>query len=166
VKLHSPESLASRQSIYEVIAKHCRGLDRLDLDTIRRCYHEDASIESGPFKGNLADFLVWVAQSLEAYATTMHFITNHVVELMGDMARAETHVLVFHTGQPYDDPDLNITQVCRYVDELNSRDGIWRIASRVCVTESSLVVQPDDRQAIPSGIQVGARGEADIIYHL
>jgi hypothetical protein len=65
----------------------------------------------------------------------MHLVANHLVELDGDRAVAETYGSAVHWGDPADDPRHNFTSGFRYVDRMQRRDGRWAIAERWAVRD-------------------------------
>ena len=64
---------------------------------------------------------------------THHCLTNHYCELDGDTAHTETYFVYF--GAQEEGP----TDVLggRYLDDLERRDGEWRISRRLCFIEWS-----------------------------
>ena len=50
------------QQIADVIYRYARGIDRLDFDLVRSCYHPDAYDDHGSFKGSVEAFIT-AAQS-------------------------------------------------------------------------------------------------------
>ena len=62
------------------------------------------------------------------------------------------------------EPHLNLTTGFRYVDRFERRDGEWRIAHRVAVTDWSRLTAPDDWWPLPEHHRLGARGATDPIY--
>ena len=90
------QDLADKQAIYEVVARYCRGVDRLDLELVRSCYHPDAREHHPGFDGGRDDYIAWIGQGLVRFEGTMHVIANHLVEIDGDLARAETYVNAYH----------------------------------------------------------------------
>src|SRR5882672_7928300 len=129
------ESLAAKQEIHELVLRYCRGVDRLDLDLVRSTYHPDGVDHHTGFDGPIDDYLVWVAGALSRFRGTMHLVGNHLVELDGDLAVAETYGTAVHWGDPPDDPRRNFTSGFRYVDRVERRAGRWAVAERWAVRE-------------------------------
>jgi hypothetical protein len=160
------DALLDERAIRAVVLRYCRGVDRMDRDLVRSCYHDDATDEHGSFSGGVEDFLEWVFRLLGRYEVTMHFVGNLLVEVSPDdpdVARSETYGIAFHRGGD-DDPRLNLMTGFRYVDRFERRAGEWRIARRVAVTEWSRV---DDREhwwPIPDGMRTGVRDGTDPVY--
>ena len=128
-------ALTAKQEIYEVVLRYCRGVDRLDLDLVRSCYHPDAVDHHTGFSGSVDDYLTWVAGALKRFAGTMHIVANHYVELGADKAVSETYGTAVHWDAEGEDPRLNFTSGFRYVDRMERRVGRWAIAERWAVRE-------------------------------
>jgi hypothetical protein len=127
--------LLAKQEIYEVVLRYCRGVDRLDLELVRGCYHPGGIDHHTGFDGTVEEYLTWVAGALSRFAGTMHLVGNHYVEVAGDKARSETYGTAVHWGEPADDPRRNFTSGFRYVDRMERRDDRWAIAERWAVRE-------------------------------
>ena len=154
------QALLDQQEIRDVVLRYCRGIDRLDLELVRSCYHVDATDEHGTFTGTRDDYLEWVANVLTRYAGTMHVIANQLVEVDGESARSETYGIAYHWGDPPDDRRRNLATGFRYIDRFERRDGEWRIAARVAVREWTQVVPAEQRWVIPPE-RDGRRGRRD-----
>jgi hypothetical protein len=126
-----PDALVDRQAIHEVVLRYCRGIDRRDRELVRGCYWPEATDDhAGAFHGTRDEFVDWVFRVLERYTMTMHVVANHLVDLDGDTAGAETYGVAYHRGDPPGDTRRNFTTGFRYLDRLERRDGEWRIAAR------------------------------------
>ncbi|WP_245647032.1 nuclear transport factor 2 family protein [Microtetraspora niveoalba] len=127
---------SDRREIHEVVLRYCRGVDRLDFDLVRSAYHPDAIDHHTGFEGSVDDYLAWVEPKLRARrGGTMHILGNHLVELHGDEAVAETYGTSVHWGEPADDVRANFTSGVRFVDHMTYRDGRWAISERWAVRE-------------------------------
>jgi len=157
-------ALIDRQAIHDTVLRYCRGIDRLDRDLVRDCYHPDATDEHGTFSGTVEEFLAWVWPLLARYDSTMHVVANHLVELHGDRARSETYGIAYHrSGDP--DPRRNLTVGFRYLDRFERRDsGPWRIARRVATTEWIEATAPEARWPLPERGPLGRRDRTDPLY--
>ena len=129
------QALLDQRAIRDVVLRYCRGIDRLDLELVRDCYHPDATDDHGGFVGTRDEYVEWVGGVLMRYTGTMHVVANQLVELAGDHARSETYGVAYHHGDPPTDPRCNFTTGFRYVDSLVREDGAWRIAERFAVRE-------------------------------
>lgn len=157
--------LLDERDIRAVVLRYCRGIDRMDRDLVRACYHPDATDEHGSFRGNVDEFLAWVWPLLERYTQTMHFVGNVLIELGGDTAASETYGIAFHRS---DDarPELNLITGFRFLDRFERREGVWRIAARVAVTEWSRVDDAANRFLPGAELLQGRRDSTDASYAL
>lgn len=154
------QALLDRQAIHDVVLRYCRGIDRVDLELVRGCYHPDATDDHGSFLGTRDEYVEWVGGVLMRYTGTMHVVANHLVELDGDVARSETYGVAYHHGDPPDDHRRNFTTGFRYVDRFERRDREWRIATRVAVREWTHTVTAEQQVIIPPE-RDGRRGQRD-----
>jgi hypothetical protein len=152
--------LLDQEAIREVVLRYCRGIDRLDLELVRACYHPDATDEHGTFHGTRDEYIEWVGRVLTRYTGTMHVVANQLVEVDGDTARCETYGVAYHHGEPADDQRLNLTTGFRYVDRFERRNGEWRIAKRIAVREWTHTVPAEQQWIIPPE-RDGRRGQRD-----
>jgi len=164
------ERLWAESEIRRVLLRYARGIDRLDLDLVRSCYHPDATDSHGSFDGTADEFVTWVERVLLRYDATMHFLGNPLVELAdGDPDRSpttavvETYGMAFHrtAGGP---PERNLVTGFRFVDRFECRAAEWRIARRVAVTEWSRVDHEHDWWPVPDGMLRGRRDRTDPVY--
>lgn len=130
-------ALIDRQDILDCLTRMSRGSDRFDRDLFLSAFHADAVIAAGPFVGNPGDLYEWSRGLQEmAHTTTAHVLLNHSCEIEGDVAHAETYYL--YTAANRD--DTNILAGGRYIDRLERRDGVWKLALRNNMIEWSSVV--------------------------
>ncbi len=164
--MHRPttDEMADRSAIGDVIHRYCRGIDRLDLELVRSCYHPDAIDEHGSFVGDVDDYLRWVSGLLEKYVFTFHSVSNLLVELAGDRARCETYGIAHHRGQPDDPPHRHLITGFRYVDRFECREGDWRIAHRIALTEWARVDAQEHWWGVPDHLRSGRRDFSDPVY--
>jgi len=159
------DELWAEAQIRKVLLRYARGIDRLDLDLVRTCYHPDATDSHGSFHGTVDEFLTWVERVLRRYDATMHLLGNPLVELddAGTAALVETYGIAFHraAGGP---PERNLVTGFRFIDRFERRADEWRIARRVATTEWSRVDRPDDWWPIPDGMLQGRRDRTDPVY--
>src|ERR1035437_9239359 len=70
------QRLLVEAEIREVLFRYCRGIDRLDEELVRSCYHPDAIDSHGNFEGDVDEFVMWAFGLLRRYSITMHFLGN------------------------------------------------------------------------------------------
>ena len=157
--------LVDREAIRDVVLRYCRGIDRLDRDLVRSCYHADAVDVHGSFSGTIDEYLEWVWHVLARYQRSMHFVGNQLVEVNGTRAHCETYGIAFHESESTD-PTRNLTTGFRFLDQFEDRrDGNgWRIARRVAVTDWCRWFGPDTKWDVPEHLLQGSRGPGDPLY--
>ncbi|MDX2142084.1 MAG: nuclear transport factor 2 family protein [Rhodospirillaceae bacterium] len=127
--------LLDKQAIAEVLVRYCRAVDRGDLALLTSCYHDDATEDHGGlFAGSAADYIKSIAAVLTAPRLMTHSVTNILIDVDGDRAQAESHILAFarmrKSGEFFDTLTL-----ARVVDRFERRAGQWRIAARTLAWE-------------------------------
>ena len=158
------ERLTAESAIRACLLRYARGVDRLDMELVRHCYHPDATDSHGSFSGPVDEFVRWVERVLRRYDLTMHFLGNPLVEFLDtEHARVETYGMAMHREAGGTDAQ-NLVTGFRYLDRFERRDGEWRIAARVAVTEWSRVDRECDWWPIPEGMLQGRRDRADPVY--
>ncbi|MBV1690733.1 nuclear transport factor 2 family protein [Novosphingobium sp. G106] len=139
--------LWAEATIMEVQKRYCRGVDRRDFAMVRDCFHADAELDYGDYKGDVDGFVRMAEAGLAIYGATTHFIGNQLVELDGDTAWAEHYVVAYHRCPAAGAvPDHDFVCNFRYVDRMEWRpcrsgsgdaeEGEWRIAARVLLVDS------------------------------
>src|SRR3954453_6481980 len=100
------DRLLAIEAIRQAVARYCRGLDRLDVATMRSAYHPDAVDDHGVFVGNAMEFCDRVVASHRRYDATLHCILNHTIEVDdADNARGEVYVLAHVLRGPATDSE-------------------------------------------------------------
>ena len=127
------QELANRMAITDVLHTHCRGLDRLNDETLKACYWPEAEVDYGSYKGPAQAFTELVVDALGgAYELTRHSITNTLITLQGSTARCESYVSADHLLHGAN------SEMCfagRYLDRLEQREGLWKILHRQVVMD-------------------------------
>ena len=129
------EELLARQEIADVIYRYARGIDRMDFDLVRSCYHPDAYDDHGAMKGGVEEFIESGRAFLPRFEATMHFMGNMLIEVSGETARAETYAVAYHREARDDGSGRDDIWGIRYVDRFEKRSGEWKIAHRVVAQE-------------------------------
>jgi len=131
------ERLADKQEILECLTRFSRGMDRFDREVFLSAFHEDATMAAGPFVGSPADCYDWAsAMHEQGQVATHHNLLNVTYDIDGDVAHTETYYLF--VGRNRD--ESNWIAGGRYIDRLEKRDGVWKIALRTNAIEWSGMV--------------------------
>lgn len=133
--------LLDRQDIFDSIKRVSRAIDRFDRELFLSAYHPDAVIDAGALVAGPADvYDSGAALHDEGQSSTIHHLTNHVCEIAGDEAHAETYFL--YVGRNRD--GTNWAAGGRYNDRLERREGAWKIAFRYTIIEWSGMIPETD----------------------
>lgn len=157
--------LKDRRAIEDCIHLHARGHDRFDVDMLAAAYHVDGIDEHGAAVNPGPVYADW-ANAVHAGGSrlTLHNITTHTCEIEGDVAHAESYVLVGLLN-----PDGKSVRFIngRYVDRLEKRDGAWKIALRRCTVDlllngdATILTLPQFKEM---GFIKGTRDKSDVSY--
>lgn len=140
-----------RWKINDVLTRYCRALDRCDLELMKQVYWPDAIDDHGISCGNAHEFAEMIIREIAVwFEVAMHAITNVHIELDGDVAYTEAYLISYCKvkgdrskiesvfGSTYF-RKLSTADAAggqdylyggRYVDRLEKRGGVWRIAKR------------------------------------
>jgi hypothetical protein len=152
------DGLSDRQAILDCLTRYSRGLDRHDEELLTSVYHADATDHHDPFLGSPADFVPWANQFHEAdYVAHTHAITNNTVDIEGDVAHSETYVQAVMRRK---DGLLDV-RGGRYIDRLERRDGVWRIAAREVLVDWASTIG----SSVVQGHPTGTWNRSDVSYH-
>jgi ketosteroid isomerase-like protein len=128
--------LLDEAEIRAVLARYARAIDRRDMDTVRTCYHPDATDAHGQYNGDVEGFIRnstarWSGRS----ASMSHTFGQSLIELDGDRAWVESYCLCHIRLLPEGEgaPAMDRLGNIRFVDLFERRDGEWRIANRKVV---------------------------------
>ena len=155
-------------AIRRVLYRYCRGIDRLDLEMVRACYHPDATDNHGDYSGGVDGFLEYVRGARAVYESTMHTLGNILIEIDGDVARSEAYALAQHRIPPRGrHPQRDNWVGLRYIDRFERRDDRqWRIAERICVYEWTRTDPVEPGWTFTGGFLRGVSGPSDPLYQM
>ena len=126
--------LLDHLEIRQVLARYCRGIDRLDRDLIANAYWPDGFDSHVSFEGPVDQFVEWVLGILAKERCTAHILGQSLIDVDGDTAKVETYFNAHHVRDQADGTLLAIS-VGRYIDRFEKRNGEWRIARREVVLD-------------------------------
>jgi hypothetical protein len=156
--------LLDEEAIKRVHLRYCRGIDRMDWDLVRSCYHPDATDDHGDYVGGIDGFIEYGKANLPKFTSTNHCVCNQSVDVLGDTAFAEHYVIAYHripaqNGGAAKDWVAN----ARYVDRFERRHGEWRIASRRALVDADRV-EIVRESLVPIDQERGRRDKSDASY--
>jgi len=181
------QEMLDKQAIAEVMMTYCRALDRLDEDLLRSVFHPDSQHNHG-FKGPSSDpgakgadgqpgdFVGYALQTLSRMTRTHHQLGNIFVEIQpgGTVAYTEAYFTAYHRMRAKGDPkaapnawdtEMDWFVAGRYMDRMEKRNGVWKIARRTATTDWQRIEPPaaPNYSAVPRESQP-MQGKQDFIY--
>lgn len=118
-----------RQDISDVLLRYATGIDRRDWPLFRTAFTDDCQLDYGEIgTWNGVDAVTDFMDTAHAAAGhTMHRLTNQVITVDGDRAKARTYVdgLILSA-----DGHSGVNAVGFYDDDIVRTDAGWRIARR------------------------------------
>lgn len=146
--------LIAKQAISEVLYRYVRGVDRKDRDTFLSSYWSDAIDDhAGIFFGHPAELCDFIFASV-ADMTTMHFVSNMLIDLIGDdKAFCESYVSSHHIVASKTGP-RELVGAGRYLDHLSRRGDEWRILRRTAIIEIVRDVPAQTELPVFAGLQM------------
>ncbi len=155
--------LLNKRAIEEAFLDYTRGVDRLDIDLIRDCFHPDAiDNHTRTVRGSIDNMLNWWLPLQPDREATQHFVTNQRIDLEGDTAHVETYFfcLIKLRGS-----DAATISGGRYVDRFEKRAGKWKIALRVVLSEWQTATDASIMKGLADQVlNVGSRDLNDPAY--
>ena len=155
------KQLLNKERIKDNLVSYCRGVDRREWDLVREAYHPDAYDDHGGYKGNVDGFMEWLERRHQTIEQSMHFIGNCKIDFLSDnVAVAETYCVAYQRyghealetiklwlgDEPLQEGKKVVVELlCRYVDRMECRQGVWKIASRIVAIEDVKAAQQVDR---------------------
>jgi hypothetical protein len=158
------DEMLAEAAIREIQIRYCRAVDRMDFALLRSCFHGDATAQYGFFNGDVEAFIAMARVSLKSYINTVHFTGNQLVEVSGRRAWAEHYTNATHRCAADEaGPERDFITAVRYIDELEQRDGDWRIAARTLLLDSWRLDPISGLGGAPE-VTRGARDRTDVSY--
>jgi len=172
--------LADRMAIQQVLAVHCRGVDRADERALKAAYWPDAQVAYGGFEGSAHEFCEMLPKSIVRFAHTQHSISNVLIQFSDGarvfksdsprtQAAVETYVTAYHyLAAEGAAADTEMTFLGRYLDRFERREETWKINHRRVLMDWN---QNSDATAVLKGppfdgLARGARYPSDPVYDL
>jgi hypothetical protein len=130
--------IEDRQAIHDALVRYCRGVDRNDPQLILAAFHDDAVDNHFgpvlPFREAIGTLKGARPGGPTSKTTSMHNLSNILIEIDGDVARCESYVnVIVRIPQEESGGAIDWLHAGRYVDRFERRNGEWRIAHRTVV---------------------------------
>jgi hypothetical protein len=140
--------LLAKEAIREAVGlRYSRGMDWYDLAMLKSCFHPDATLDYGYFKGNAHEWCeLRIVKRNPDEQHRFHYCFPAHIEVTGETAQAES--TSFAGMRSIEDGKEAYTYFgARYIDSLARRDGHWRMTHRI--------VQVDFIQRMPGSGPAG-----------
>jgi hypothetical protein len=163
------QKLIDKQDIYEMMCRYARGVDRMDKELVLSCFWPEAtavypSSMTSVFKGSFLEFLDSQWEAWKVYTAQQHHLCNHLCEVDGDRAKAETYQFSFYWAEPGNDPDLNLLNSNRYIDRYERRNGEWRVIHRELIRNFCFTIAPKGFGSVDNGWPMLSQSREDPAY--
>ncbi|NJN50766.1 MAG: nuclear transport factor 2 family protein [Gammaproteobacteria bacterium] len=179
--------LLDKQACAEVMMSYCRAIDHLDEALLRSVFHPDSWHRHG-FEGPSSDaalpstrdrpgdFVAYALGVLNTFTRTHHQLGNLFVEVESDGVTAftEAYFTACHRMRPIGDPkaasnaydtEMDFWVGGRYMDRMEKRNGVWKIAYRVGTTDWMRIESPSSQGAVNVSAQLRSQqSRDDIVY--
>ncbi|MRD49012.1 hypothetical protein GHT07_17180 [Caenimonas koreensis DSM 17982] len=148
---YSPERIADRLRIQDLVYRWCRAVDRLDKQGMLDIFWPGAIDSHGPYIGPAEGLVDWILVRHQPIATSSHFVGNLLIEFASeDVALVETYVRTIQQYPPEAKQQLaqltggsagdegtamDMFTSSRYLDRVERRNGEWRVARRDLVQD-------------------------------
>jgi ketosteroid isomerase-like protein len=159
----SPEQLADKQVIRDLIYTYCRAVDRIDVPLGHSIWHEDGIADYGAhyYQGSGKSVIDKICESHAGLLSHSHQVTNILIHLDGSNAGSEAYV----SGTMRTEREgklLHMEVWARYIDQWENRDGRWGLVHRQVVYDHESI-----REVTPMGQPLhGRRDRTDPSYQV
>ena len=156
--------VADKQEIYELSCTYMRGQDRLDPETHRSVFWDDAWCSYGIYEGGPDGFVEFAQAALTPHKSNHHMIGQVHIDVSGDEAFGEVYYQAFHRLIGADGSERDLFISGRYVDRYERRGGVWKIAYRSELVDWVRDEPRADASFATSAMIPGARKPHDPLY--
>lgn len=134
--------LLAKQEIAEVLYRYCQGCDRSDEAMLRGVFHDDCVTDHSGWSGKSQDWVPMALDWLKDRVAVTHAVTNPYIEVDGDRAIMNCHFFAYNrAAKPGSDRLEEFFVKGRYIDRLEKRDGVWKIAHRIGIHDLERVAE-------------------------
>ncbi len=161
------QELLDKQACKDVMMTYCRAIDHRDEELLRSVFHPDSYHRHGfegpssapkkrAKKGEHPDFVSYAMGVLATHHRTHHQLGNLFIDIEkdGKTAYTEAYFTAYHRMRASSDPkagpnafdtEMDYWVGGRYMDRMEKRDGVWKIAFRAGMTDWNKLEAPTSR---------------------
>ncbi len=181
------QKLLDKQACAEVMMTYCRAIDHLDESLLRSVFFPDSYHRHGfegpssdpsrlSHMGKPGDFVAFALGVLSTHTHTHHQLGNIFVEIETDGATAytEAYFTAYHRMRAKGDPkaaanaydtEMDFWVGGRYLDRMEKRADVWKIAYRVGLTDWMRIEPPSSQGYFNAPAELrGQQGRKDMVY--
>jgi SnoaL-like domain len=125
--------LLDREAIRDVIMRYCHGADRCDESMLQSVYWPDATDDHGVFSGSASNYIPFLLKTAAQMDQMQHLVGNMLIRNSDNTASCESYFFGYHRVRNERGVPQDMIASGRYLDELEQRDGEWRILRRKVV---------------------------------
>lgn len=126
------QQVIDESKIRNLLDKYPRALDRQDHALLASLFHPDAIDDHGVYNGLASGFVDFMRGGGKPGQHWTHHNGTQIVEIDGDVAECETYTIALcrmgAPGEPGHDREIFLR--VRYLDRVEKRQGVWKIAHR------------------------------------
>lgn len=177
---YSPQRIADRFMIQDLMYRWCRAVDRLDRQGMLDIFWPGAIDSHGPYIGTAEGLVDWILERHKPIAVSSHFIGNLLIEFADEnTALVESYVRTIQQYPPHAKQQLaqltggaagrteaavDMFTSSRYIDRVERRDERWRIARRDLAQDWKQIVEVQHQALQPrEGWIIGRRDGEDAV---
>ncbi|WP_262504221.1 nuclear transport factor 2 family protein [Sphingobium sp. KCTC 72723] len=135
--------IESKQAITELLYAYARANDRADEALLKSCFWPESTHKHGKFEGKSLDFVGFAFKIVATLKYACHHISNVAVEVQGDRAFSECYYFAQHRRDRKEGGgEEDVFFQGRYLDDLERRNGEWRIIRRRGLSDYTSPPQP------------------------
>jgi SnoaL-like domain len=153
-----PAQLLDIHEITQVLYAYCHGVDHSDKETLRACFHPDATHEHGEYKGKSHDFIPFIIEFNRERSGQTHAVTNCIIRVDGDRAFSDCQFSAYSRTAAKDGKISELFVKGRFLDRFERRNGAWKISRRLGIHDrESMVDAPEAQGNIMGGLRSGPK---------
>ena len=111
--------------------RYARAVDARDYDALASLFHPDAIVDGLRGTAGITEYLATLRDTPASYERSMHVLGDPLIGFAPGAGRAslDTYAVVYQVGS-LREGGADMTLGMRYLDEVEKRDGVWRILHR------------------------------------
>ena len=126
------QKVIDESKIRNLLDNYPRALDRQDHALLASLFHPGAVDDHGVYNGSATGFVDFMRNGSKPGVHWTHHNGTQIVEIEGNVAQCETYTIALcRMGPPgTEEHKREIFLRVRYLDRVEKRDGVWKIAHR------------------------------------